>query len=57
MKYFSEIIYLLYYIMTGGPHFYYLTLKPVTSDELEIIVNSSSPTNYDLDPFPTRLLK
>ena len=30
---------------------------PVTSDELKIIVNRSPPTNCDLDPVPTRLLK
>ena len=30
---------------------------PVTSDELKIIVNRSPPTNCDLDPAPTRLLK
>ena len=29
----------------------------MTSDELKIIVNRSSPTNCDLDPVPTRLLK
>ena len=30
---------------------------PVTSDELKIIVNHSPPTNCDLDPVITRLLK
>ena len=30
---------------------------PMTSDELKIIVNRSPPTNCDLDPVPTRLLK
>ena len=29
----------------------------MTSDELKIIVNRSPPTNCDLDPVPTRLLK
>ena len=29
----------------------------LTFDELKIIVNRSPPTNCDLDPVPTRLLK
>ena len=30
---------------------------PVTSDELKIILNQSRPTNCDLHPVPTILLK
>ena len=30
---------------------------PVTSDELKIIVNYSHPTNFDLAPVSSRLLK
>ena len=34
-----------------------ISVLPVTSDELKIIVNRSYPTNCDLDHVPTRLLK